>query len=213
MTSFYQLQVIETTMPFNQLMTPYYIDKHAAKVGPTSMAPGYFVIDPSTGAKYQRALRIPLIPPNVLKTTDSVTVTIKSALDTTVAQTDDHDPIFGISDEKRFHGFQTLDVSDFPNYSPCYRMEGDVGQLLLENRKQGGGPRTNSTHYSSEIMLQMRPMEQWGSCHIEQVDGLVNTQGYQSTLDLTNGLFFELYRHNAEEVYRIKYFRVDIDLD
>ena len=194
-------------------MTPYYIDKHAAKVGPTSMAPGYFVVDPSTGAKYQRALRIPLIAPNVLQSTDTVTVTIRSALDTTVAQTDDHDPIFGISDEKRFHGFQTLDVSDFPNYSPCYRMEGDVGEMLLENRKQGGGPRTNSTHYSSEITLQMRPTEQWGSCHIEQVDGLVNTQGYQSTLDLTNGLYFELYRHNAEEQYRIKYFRIDIDMD
>ena len=52
---------------------------------------------------------------------------------------------------------------------------------------------------------QIRPPDQWGSCHIEQVDGLVNTQGYQSTLDLANGLYFELYCHNAEEQYCIKY--------
>ena len=194
-------------------MTPYYIDKHAQKVGPTSMVPGYFIVDPSTGAKYQRALRIPLIAPNMLQPTAGITVTIKSALDTTIAQMDDHDPIFGISDEKRFLGFQTLDVSDFPSYSPCFRMEGDVGETVLENRKQGGGPRTNSTHYSSEITFQIRPSDQWGSCHIEQVDGLVNTQGYQSTLDLANGVYFELYRHNAEEQYRIKYLRVDIDFD
>ena len=205
--------MIGTTEAFNQLMTPYYIDKHAEIVGPTSMVPGYFVVDPSTGAKYQRALRIPLIAPNMLEPTAGITVTIKSALDTTIAQTDDHDPIFGISDEKHFLGFQTLDVSDFPSYSPCFRMEGDVGEAVLENRKQGGGPRTNSTRYSSEITLQIRPSDQWGSCHIEQVDGLVNTQGYQSTLDLANGLYFELYRHNAEEQYRIKYLRIDIDLD
>ena len=205
--------MIGTTEAFNQLMTPYYIDKHAEIVGPTSMVPGYFVVDPSTGAKYQRALRIPLIAPNMLEPTAGITVTIKSALDTTITQTDDHDPIFGISDEKRFLGFQTLDVSDFPSYSPCFRMEGDVGEAVLENRKQGGGPCTNSTHYSSEITLQIRPSDQWGSCHIEQVDGLVNTQGYQSTLDLANGLYFELYRHNAEEQYHIKYLRIDIDLD
>ena len=92
-------------------------------------------------------------------------------------------------------------------------MEGTVGDTVLENRKQGGGPKTNSTHYSSEITLQIRPAEQWGSCHIEQVDGLVNTQGYQSTINLTKGVYFEWYRHNAEEEYRIKYLRIMVDLD
>ena len=203
----------EASIPFDQLMTPYYIDKHAEVVGPTEMVPGYYVIDPSTGAKYQRALRITLVDPDVLTSADSITVTIISALDTTVAQENDHDPIFGISDKNNFFGFQTLDVSDFPNYSPCFRMEGTVGDTVLENRKQGGGPRTNSTHYSSEITLQIRPAEQWGSCHIEQVDGLVNTQGYQSTIDPTKGIYFEWYRHNAEEEYRIKYLRIMVDLD
>ena len=200
-------------LPFDQLMTPWWLEKNAEVVGPSEVVPGYFEIDPSTGAKYQRAMRVTLVDPNVLAPSDSVTVTIKSALDTTVAQKDDHDPIFGISDMNNFFGFQTTDVSDFPNYSPCYRMEGTVGESILENRKQGGGPRTNSTHYSSEITLQIRPAENWGSCHIEQVDGLINTQGYQSSIDPSKGLYFELYRHNAEEQYRIKYFRIKVDMD
>ena len=70
------------------------------------MVPGYFEIDPSTGAKYQRAMHITLVDPNVLTYTDSVTVTIKFALDTTIAQSDNHDPIFGISDKNNFLGFK-----------------------------------------------------------------------------------------------------------
>ena len=171
--------MIEAPVPFDQLMTPYYIDKHAEVVGPAEVVPGYYEIESSVGAKYQRALRITLVDPGVLTSADSITVTIISALDTTVAQENDHDPIFGISDKKNFFGFQTLDVSDFPNYSPCFRMEGTIDNAVLVNRTQGGGPKTKSTHYSSEITLQIRPAEQWGSCHIEQVDGLVNTQGYQ----------------------------------
>jgi len=194
-------------------MTPSWIDKNAYKVGPNAVVPGYFEIQPSTGRKYQRALRIPLVEPGVLRSSDSVTVTIESALDTTIPQNNDHDPIFGISDLDVFLGFQTLDVANFPNYSPCFCMEGTVGESILENRTKGGGSKTNSTHYSSKVTLQIKPDDQWGSCHIEQVDGLVNTQGYQSTINPLNGIYFEFYRHNAKETYRIKYIKISLEVD
>ena len=195
-------------------MTPMWIDKNAEKVGPNAVMYGYYEILPSTGAKYQRALRVPLIETGVISPTDSFTVTITVALDTTLADTDDHDPIFGISDRKYFLGFQTLDVHDYPNYSPCYRLEGSVGESILENRQQGGGPKTNTTHYSSEVRVQIRPTEHWGSCHTEQADGLVNQEAYKYDFDPSDdGMYLEFYRHNAEEEYRIKFIKVEIDMD
>jgi len=42
---------------------------------------------------------------------DDVTVTITAAMDTVLADAQDHDPIFGISDGNSFIGFLTLDNS------------------------------------------------------------------------------------------------------
>ena len=140
-------------------------------------------------------------------------MTITAALDPTIPLTDDHDPIFTISDKKSFMGFQTLDVQNFPRYTPCFRLEGDLNEETLKNRQQGSGPLTNSTRYSSEIQMQFRPAEKWGSCHTEEADGFLNIATYRSSLDLSNGLYFEFYRHQAREVYRIRYIKVEVDMD
>ena len=44
-------------------------------------------------------------------------------------------------------------------------------------------------------------------------EGYVNVQDYQHLLDLTKALYFEVYHHDPNEKYRIKYIMVDVDLD
>ena len=202
---------MKTIIPYKQLMTPVWLDQNAEKTGPYNVMPEYYEIVNTTGSRYQRALRVELIPPGITASTSSCTVTITAALDPTIPLTNDHDPIFAISDKKSFMGFQTLDVKH--SYTPCFRLEGNLNEETLKNRQQGSGPRINTTNYSSEIKMQFRPADKWGSCHTEEAGGLLNVASYQSSLDPSNGLYFEFYCHQAREVYRIRYIKVEVDMD
>ena len=74
-------------------MTPKWIDKNAVITEPKALYPQYFGILGTTRGLQQQALQIPLVAPNVLKSTDCVTVTVTVVVD---ASNNDHDPFIGI---------------------------------------------------------------------------------------------------------------------
>ena len=49
-------------------------------------------------------------------------------MDTVLADSSDHDPIFGISDGTSFVGFQAI------NKGNCFDIEGDVANAIFTNR-------------------------------------------------------------------------------
>ena len=229
---------MENIKVYDQLMTPEWIKSHAEITGRHNVTQSYFEILPTTGNDYQRALRVPLIPPGLLASNDSVTVVIIAAFDTTIVQTNDHDPNFGISDGKTFFGFEVPDPANYMNFPPCFSVSADVVtqqvcnfylriQMCSDNIfpqqlstpsitdvKLGKGPFTNSTRYPSIVTTRIKPSEKWGSCETPQEDGGYNNLAfYQSTLDLSNGLYFELYYNNADEEYHIEYIQVDVVLN
>ena len=162
---------------------------------------------------YQRALQVKLVNPNFLTSNDNVTITVTAAMDTAVANGGDHDITLGVSDGVSFIGFQAHDKNNYPSISPCFKLEGRVVSTTLQNTQQGNGPLVSSRKYSNEIKIQIKPTERWGSCHTEHDGGYVNIQEYHPTLDLSKTLYFEVYRQNVPERYRIKYIVVDVDLD
>ena len=194
-------------------MTPKWIHKNAVITGPFALYLQYLEVLGTTGGYHQRALQVQLIAPNVLTSTDNITVTVTIAVDTAIADGTDHDMTFGISDGVSFIGFIAHDKGNYPGLSPCYKSEGKVVAKVLQNIQQGNGPVVVSRKYSSEIKIQIKPNEKWGSCHTEHDEGYVNTQDYQTSLNLSKALYLEVYRNNAAEKYRIKYIVVDIDLD
>ena len=194
-------------------MTPKWIQNNALITGPFALTTEYLDILPTKGDVYQRALQVQLVASNILISTDNVTITVTAAMDTTVADSGDHDIIFGVSDGVSFVGFQAHDKNNYPSISPCYKFEGKVVSTTLQNIQQGNGPQVASRKYSSEIKIQIKPAEKWGSCHTEHDEGYVNIQDYQPSLDLSKALYFETYRQNIGEKYRIKYIVVDVDLD
>ena len=107
-------------------MTPEWIKSNAEITGRHNVTQSYFEILPTTGDSYQRALRVPLIPPSLLASNDSITVVIIAAFDTTIGQTNDHDPNFGISDGKTFFGFEVPDPANYMNFPPCFSVSADV---------------------------------------------------------------------------------------
>ena len=163
-------------------MTPQWMQNHSIITGPHAFHLQYVDIPRTTGAEWQHALRVQLVPPGILSTTDSVIVTITIAMDTALADSSDHDPTFSISDESSFIGFTQADKSNYCSQSPCFFMEGDKGDKIVTNWKRGGGSLVASRKYSSEIKLQFRPTEQWGSCHTEHDEGYTNIANFQHLL-------------------------------
>ena len=195
-------------------MTPKWLAKHATIHVSYTYKPNYLEIHAGT-AHYQHVLQVQLVPPGVLTNDDSkcVTVTMMIAMDTVWADSRDHAPNFGISDGERFFGFV---VPDKGATSPCYRTEGDnVNNVLTNNIHSSSGATLSnpSQGFSSEVTIQIKPCEKWGSCHTEHEEGFVFIANYQRTLDLTKGLYLDVYRHSSDEIYRIKYIAVDVNMD
>ena len=128
-----------------------------------------------------------------------------------------HDPSFGINDGKSFVGFKICDKGNYGSAPSCCSFEGkDVGGIVtnvMPGTGSGIGLLVTSRSYSSEVKLQIRPTEQWGSCHTEHDEGYTNIGNYQNKLDLINGLYLEMYREGAAEDYPIKYIVVDVNID
>ena len=209
MTSLHQLQMVQTVLPYHHVMTPRWIHNNAVITGPHALYPQYLEILPTTGVLHQRALQIQLVAPNILTSTDSVTVTVTVAVDASYASSNDHDPTIGISDGKFIIGVQAED-----RYThPCAIKEADINQGIMEDIIHTNGPAVTSRQYSSEIKIQLKSAEQWGSCHTEHDGGYTNVGNYQRLLDPSNGIYFEIFYNHANEKYRIKYIVVDVDLD
>ena len=112
-----------------------------------------------------------------------------------------------------FIGFVVFDKGT-PN--PCFKFEGDNVENVLSNIVDGSSGRrlsNPSKGFSSEVKIQIKPCEKWGSCHTEHEEGFVSIANYQRSLDLTKGLYLDMYRHSSGEIYRIEYIAVDVDID
>ena len=140
-----------------------------------------------------------------------VTVTMTVAMDTTWADSNDHDPSFGISDGEKCIGLIIIDKTYFPSSPLCYSIQLKETTWITFSQTGCTGPRPSSPRgFSGEVKIQIDPGESWGSCHTEHDEGFVIIKSYQHTLDLTKGLFFDVYQHDAPEIYRIEYFTVDV---
>ena len=194
-------------------MTPSWLKEHSTITGSHSFNPRYLELLPST-AYLQQRLQVQLVAPNILTTTDCVSVTITVAMNTTLADSRDHDPLFGISDGNSFVGFIIPDQGNFRNRPPCFSYEGDnINGTLSNTIFNIDGLYVTSRLYSSEVKMQIRPTEQWGSCHTEQDEGYTNIGTYQHKLDLTNGLYLDMHQADKTETYQIKYIVVDVNVD
>ena len=190
-------------------MSPKWIYNNAVITGPHALYPQYFEILPTTGVANQRALQIPLVAPNILTSIDSVTVTVTVALDVSLASSNDHDPTIGISDGLSFIGFYMPDRYA----SPCWIRDGDSSTAVLSVINSIYGPTVISKRYTSEVKIQLKPAEQWGSCHTEHDGGYSHAGSYRHLLDPSKGLYLEIYRGSTSEKYRIKYIVVDVNMD
>ena len=200
-------------LPYHKLMTPDWLYKYATITRPFTAHLKYLEFLSGKNV-YERLIQAELIAPNILTATDSIVVTLTIAMDTALANSADHDPIFGISDGTSFLGFHVMDKDNYGDHTPCVYIEGDaINKTLNIGNRDITGTLVKSRLFSSEITIQIKPNSQWGSCHTEHDEGLVNIVNYQRKLDFTKGLFLQMYRDHATEKYRIEYIAVNVDLE
>ena len=194
-------------------MTPDWLYKNSTIIKPFTVYPTYVQIHAGK-VSFERLIQTELIAPNILIATDNLVVTLTIAMDTVLADSSDHDPIFGISDGTSFVGFQVMDKGNYVDHTPCLNIEGDVANATLTIRVRDiTGPKVSSRLFSSEITIQIKPNDQWGSCHTEHDEGTVNIVNYQHKLDLTKGLYLQMFRDDdLPEQYRIKYIAINVQL-
>ena len=194
-------------------MTPDWLYKRSTITKPFTVYRKYLEIL-AGGKTHERTIQAELIAPNILTATDSVSVTLTIAMDTAFADSGDHDPTFGISDGTSFVGYYLVDKDSYGHAVPCYSHEGDIIDNTLHNRiSDHTGKTVNSRHFSSMATIQIKPNDQWGSCHTEHDEGKVRIANYQHKLNLTKGLYFEMYRNNVAEKYHIEYITAQVYLD
>ena len=102
--------MVQSVLPYHRVMTPKWIHNNAAIVGPHALYPQYLEVLGTTGDYNQRAIQVQLVAPNILTSTDSVTVTLTVAVDVSYASSNDHDPFIGISDGISFIGAQAKET-------------------------------------------------------------------------------------------------------
>ena len=173
-------------------MTPEWLYKHSTITKPFTVYSKYLKI-PAGKVSHERLIQAELIAPDILTATDSVAVKLTIAMDTVLADSNDHDPIFGISDGTNFFGFAVFDKGNLHNIPPCYSFEGINNDGTLKNWiRDSTGTKVTSQRYSSEITIQIKQNDQWGSCHTEHDEGQVKIGNYQRKLDFTNFTCFSI---------------------
>jgi len=197
-----------TFVPFYRVYTPYtlrYLSNTEFFENPsttTSTALTFF----RGSLSYRRLFKLPLIPWGVFHTSDEVTVKITVGLDSGI-RTGDSDPKFILSDGQDGNsgiGFEMREEA-----IRCQGIEGTTGATLQSRRTYPGAQHTSEILPEQFTMI-LKPAERWGSCYHAVDSGIISPVYFSRRLNLSRGLYLEVYREGATENYTFNYIIVEI---
>ena len=189
-------------------MTSQWIQDHAAISGLVSANSTVMCFQPPAFAA--RLLRIPLLQTGQVQEEDIVVYIKVYLLD---PPTSDADPLIGICDGTVCNAVFVSDEGNYPN-KPCVYASFNSGPIIPYSNAHFtdtcGGLPINYTTFPNEVTLTFYPSEQLGTFHIIPDGGYTTVGSFTKTLDLTQGLFLEMYGNGAHEQYLLQYMQVEI---
>ena len=191
-------------MPFYRLYTPRDI-RFGAELN-TGAYYNYSYTDITfTGgsASFSRLFKLPLIGADVLSDSSDITVKITVGLQMAI-RGHDSDPKFFLSDGDNGIGFEMREEAD-----RCRGIQGSMGDVLTSFFAFNGASHTSSV-LPEEFILTISPSKYWGSCYFAVDSGLISTTHYSRRLNLSKGLWLELYGEGTSERYLINYIILEI---
>ena len=187
-------------------MTSKWIQDHAAINGLVSATNAVMHFKPPVD--HARLLRISIFQRGQVPEED-IAVYIKVYLRD--PPTGDSDPIISICDGTVCNAIAVLDRGNYQNTACDYGSfnSGPVCTNTQFLRNCGGIPITYTT-YPNEVTLTFYPSEQLGTFHIIPDGGYTTVGSFTKKLDLTQGLFLEMYGSDTSEQYLLQYMEVEI---
>ena len=131
-------------------------------------------------------------------------MTVTVGLENGVRVSGDSDPKFFISDGERGIGFDLRDGAP-----RCQGIQARMGDVMSSSTFFNSAP-AQSNILSERYIFTISPSQLWGSCHFGSDSGLVSPVSFTQYIDLSQGLWLEMYREDANEQYIINYINVEI---
>ena len=160
-----------------------------------------------------RLIRVPLFQKNELCTVD---ITVKIQLFFQDPPTTDSDPTIMLCDKETCNGNWIADVSNYKSSSnlACYFASVTPGNVFSGSLSGNCGGLTLASAFSPKaVTVTYKPARQWGSFHLPTNGGFTAASTFTSKLDVTQGLFVELYGEGANEEYKLEYMEVEVTRD
>ena len=187
-------------------MTSKWIQDHAAVSGLVSTTNAFMHF--KVGTRGAQLLSIPIFQSGQVPEKDIVVYIKVYLLD---PPTDDSDPFIGICDGTVCNAIYVSDEGNYPN-NACNYGSFNSGPTYTNSQFAGncGGVPITYTIYPNAVTLTFYPSEQLGTFHIIPDGGYTTVGSFTKNLNLTQGLFLEVYGDNANEEYLLQYMQVEI---
>ena len=162
---------------------------------------------------WETIFRILLIPKGELD--DEADITVKMKVGVVLPEPNQQrDPMsYMISDRDKSFGIQLLDPNqDYTTKGPYRAVEGESAKNKLSdpNVNVATTVRSASTNNPDQFELTFKPSESYGSAYCAIDDGHKIVAQYSDVLQLSKGLWFELYRFKSTERYTINYIEITV---
>ena len=182
-------------------MTPSWLEAHASYIDSSRTITAHLLTFNAGSVDHAALLKVPMIPPGVIRDSFPLTLDITVAHDVSIGQSTDSDIKYGVSDGISVIGFATCDKGNFGTHSPCYGMEGVPGSTLNPTRSEPVIPKPSDSFYPGQFVFTLKLDERWGSCYTAHDAAFVRTAGYNNGLVLSKGLSLEVYKSDAGECW------------
>lgn len=196
---------------YHQTMTPFWLEAHASYLDSSHTTSNEQITFNAGSVNHAALIKVPMIPPGVLRPSTPLTVLITVANDVSIGRSEESDNRYGVSDGTNFIGFHIPDKASYINRPPCYGVEGPSGSSLLQLKYiNRASPKASDSFYPGQFVITLKMDERWGSCYTVHDGGYTNSAVFSSRLVLSKGLTLEVYKDAPIERVGIKFLKVTI---
>ena len=173
---------------------------HLVAATPTSL---HFKLTQS----HARLIKVPLFQKGELPT-DAILVTITVHLED--PPTSDSDFLAGICDGTVCNALFISDKGNYPKTACNYvSMNSGVTYTSAKSAARCGAPITYQ-HFPNTAKLTIYPINKWGSFSIPPSGGYTTAGAFTQQLDLSKGLYLEVYGNGRKEEFKLMFMEVKV---
>ena len=189
---------------YYKVMTPQWLEDHASLNQLIASTPEnlHFRVNKI----HSRLIKVPLFQRGELPT-DDIIVTITVHLED--PPTSDSDFLPAICDGTVCNGFWISDFGNYPNQACTYGTIASGVNFTLIWSRLCRAPITYR-HFPNTVTLTFYPANKWGSFSIPPSGGYTTAGTFIQQLDLTQGLYLEVYGTDANEEYKLMFMEVKV---